>query len=52
MLFLPQGAEGIFRRRKRRMVVMSNFEKRFGKYAVRNLSLALILCYVVGYIYR
>ncbi len=29
---------------------MSNFEKRFGKYAVRNLSLALILCYVVGYI--
>lgn len=28
---------------------MSNFEKRFGKYAVRNLSLILILCYVVGY---
>lgn len=29
---------------------MSNFEKRFGKYAINNLSLILILCYVVGYI--
>lgn len=29
---------------------MSNFEKRFGKYAISNLSLILILCYVVGYI--
>ncbi len=28
---------------------MSNFEKRFGKYAIHNLSLLLILCYVVGY---
>lgn len=28
---------------------MSNFEKRFGKYAIRNISLVLILCYVVGY---
>ena len=29
---------------------MSNFERKFGKYAVRNLSLVLIACYVVGYI--
>lgn len=29
---------------------MSNFERRFGKYAIRNISLVLILCYLVGYI--
>lgn len=29
---------------------MSKFEKKFGKYAINNLSLILILCYVVGYI--
>ena len=29
---------------------MSNFERKFGKYAVRNLSLVLIVCYVVGYV--
>ncbi len=29
---------------------MSNFEKKFGKYAISNISLILILCYVVGYI--
>ncbi len=29
---------------------MSNFEKRFGKYAIQNLSLMLILCYAAGYI--
>ena len=29
---------------------MSNFEKKFGKYAVKNLSLVLILCYVAGYV--
>lgn len=29
---------------------MSYFEKRFGKYAIRNISLMLILCYAVGYI--
>lgn len=29
---------------------MSKFEKKFGKYAVQNISLVLILCYVVGYI--
>lgn len=29
---------------------MSNFEKKFGKYAVSNISLILILCYVVGYV--
>lgn len=28
---------------------MSKFEKKFGKYAIRNLSLILILCYAVGY---
>lgn len=29
---------------------MSKFEKKFGKYAVSNLSIILIMCYVVGYI--
>jgi hypothetical protein len=29
---------------------MSNFEKRFGKYAIKNVSLILILCYGIGYI--
>ncbi|MBQ4260157.1 MAG: hypothetical protein IJB84_07870 [Lachnospiraceae bacterium] len=29
---------------------MSKFEKRFGKYAIQNLSLMLIMCYVAGYI--
>ncbi|MBR5248320.1 MAG: hypothetical protein IKV27_05195 [Lachnospiraceae bacterium] len=29
---------------------MSNFERKFGKYAVRNLSLVLIVCYVIGYV--
>jgi len=29
---------------------MSNFEKKFGKYAIRNLSLILVMCYVVGYV--
>lgn len=29
---------------------MSKFEKKFGKYAIQNISLLLILCYVVGYI--
>ena len=29
---------------------MSKFEKKFGKYAVRNLSLVLIACYVIGYV--
>ena len=29
---------------------MSNFERKFGKYAVRNLSLVLIACYIAGYI--
>ncbi len=29
---------------------MSNFEKKFGKYAIPNISLVLILCYVAGYI--
>ncbi len=29
---------------------MSKFEKKFGKYALNNLPLMLIMCYVVGYI--
>ena len=29
---------------------MSKWEKKFGKYAIRNLPLILILCYVVGYV--
>lgn len=29
---------------------MSSFEKKFGKYAIRNLSLVLIVCYIIGYI--
>ena len=29
---------------------MSKFERKFGKYAVRNLSLVLIACFIVGYV--
>lgn len=29
---------------------MSKWERKFGKYAIRNLSLVLILCYAVGYV--
>ncbi len=29
---------------------MSWFEKKFGKYAIKNISLVLILCYVCGYL--
>ncbi|MCM1262552.1 MAG: hypothetical protein NC313_07490 [Butyrivibrio sp.] len=29
---------------------MSSFEKKFGKYAIRNLSLVLVVCYAVGYV--
>lgn len=29
---------------------MSKFEKKFGKYAIKNISLMLILCYAVGYV--
>lgn len=29
---------------------MSNFEKRFGKYAIPNISLVLIICYAIGYV--
>ncbi len=29
---------------------ISNFERRFGKYAIPNLSLILVMCYVAGYI--
>ena len=29
---------------------MSKFEKRFGRYAISNLTAILIMCYVAGYI--
>jgi len=29
---------------------MSRFEKKFGKYAIRNLSIVLICCYAIGYV--
>ena len=29
---------------------MSKFERKFGKYAIKNLTLILIGCYVIGYI--
>lgn len=29
---------------------MSKFERKFGKYAIKNLSLILIICYALGYI--
>lgn len=29
---------------------MSPFERKFGKYAIRNLSFVLIICYAVGYV--
>lgn len=32
------------------MKPMSKFEKKFGKYAIKNISLALILCYACGYL--
>ncbi len=28
---------------------MSKFEKKFGKYAIQNLTIVLIICYIVGY---
>jgi len=32
------------------VIYMSNFEKKFGKYALKNLPLMLIMCYAVGYV--
>ncbi len=32
------------------MKFTSNFEKKFGKYAIQNLSLGLIICYGIGYL--
>ena len=34
------------------MKPVSNFEKKFGKYAIKNLSLVLILCYACGYLFQ
>ena len=31
---------------------MSDFEKKFGKYAIKNLSLILIMCYACGYLMK
>lgn len=31
---------------------MSPFERKFGKYAIKNLSFVLILCYAVGYLFQ
>lgn len=31
---------------------MSSFERKFGKYAIRNLSFVLVACYAVGYVLR
>lgn len=31
---------------------MSPFERKFGKYAIRNLSFVLVACYAVGYVLR
>ena len=31
---------------------MSPFERKFGKYAIRNLSFVLVICYAVGYVLR
>ena len=33
-----------------KFVYMSKFEKKFGKYAIRNISLYMIICYAFGYI--
>ena len=32
------------------MKPMSKFERKFGKYAIQNLSLVLIICYAIGYV--
>lgn len=37
-------------RKRLSMKSMSNFEKRFGKYAIRNISLVLVLFYACGYL--
>lgn len=29
---------------------MSSFERKFGKYAIRNLSFVLVICYAIGYL--
>ena len=34
------------------MKFTGNFEKKFGKYAIKNLSLVLIICYACGYVFE
>ena len=36
----------------RKWIRMSNFERKFGKYAIKNISLMLIMCYGVGYLIK
>lgn len=36
--------------RKMEREFMSPFERKFGKYAIRNLSFVLVICYAVGYL--
>lgn len=38
------------RKGQERRSKMSKFERKFGKYAIKNLSLMLIMCYAVGYL--
>ncbi len=38
------------KKRKGVVIRMSKFEKKFGRYAIKNLSLVLIGCYVIGYV--
>lgn len=44
------GAAPAMKKSIRSNLKMSRFERKFGKYAVRNLSLVLIACYVIGYV--
>lgn len=32
------------------IINMSSFERKFGKYAIRNLSVVLVVCYAIGYV--
>lgn len=38
------------RERRGNKMKMSSFERKFGKYAIKNLSFVLVLCYAVGYL--
>ena len=34
------------------MKSQGSFERKFGKYAIKNLSLVLIICYAFGYLFE